>query len=526
MKFILSQQLRPATIGVAFLLVVVLLELVRVLTLNHGMLVYTLDDPYIHLAVAEMIAQGHYGINTGEFSAPSSSLFWPFLLAPFARYSYAPFVVNLIVSMGTVIVFTRVLRLSALKNTSPSSLLLSVMTIMFVLATNMVGLIFTGMEHSLQVFAVTLVGYGLILESERASATRWLWVWIAVLPLIRYECAAVSAAAFTYLIMRAQFRLVLISALILVIGIASFSVFLSSIGLDPLPSSVVAKSSVVQSGGALGRFVENLLTSIHHRQGVVLGVLGLILLFWFGWAKDKRKRQLALASLVAIGLHAIAGRYGWYHRYEIYVLAFGLMMVTHLTLPAFYRALDVDDAQNTRLLSSIGLVVAIGLVVGAPYIQILYSMPKASNNVYEQQYQMHRFVVQFYKKPVAVNDLGYVSYQNENHVLDLWGLGSQDALKARLKADKADWKDSLVEAAKVELIMIYEDWFEEIPKSWLKIGELHLGRGRVTPARSFVSFYVVNERVRAEVLKTIKSFRETLPDETKFILANEEAGGV
>ena len=45
-----------------------------------GHLVYTLDDPYIHLAVAESILEGGYGINTGEYASPSSSILWPFLL--------------------------------------------------------------------------------------------------------------------------------------------------------------------------------------------------------------------------------------------------------------------------------------------------------------------------------------------------------------------------------------------------------------------------------------------------------------
>src|SRR5687768_7918900 len=34
---------------------------------------YTLDDPYIHLALAENIAIGHYGIDPSESSAPASS---------------------------------------------------------------------------------------------------------------------------------------------------------------------------------------------------------------------------------------------------------------------------------------------------------------------------------------------------------------------------------------------------------------------------------------------------------------------
>ena len=36
------------------------------IVLADGHLVYALDDPYIHLAVAESILQGGYGVNMGE----------------------------------------------------------------------------------------------------------------------------------------------------------------------------------------------------------------------------------------------------------------------------------------------------------------------------------------------------------------------------------------------------------------------------------------------------------------------------
>ncbi|MDX1696293.1 MAG: hypothetical protein R3208_21185, partial [Ketobacteraceae bacterium] len=63
------------------------------------------------------------------------------------------------------------------------------------------------------------------------------------------------------------------------------------------------------------------------------------------------------------------------------------------------------------------------LFAGAPYVVNLVTVPIASNNIYQQQYQMHRFAVEYYNKPLAVNDLGYVSYNNDNYVLDLWGAG-------------------------------------------------------------------------------------------------------
>lgn len=42
---------------------------------------YTLDDPYIHLSLAENLLRGHYGVNLDEVASPSSSILYPFLLA-------------------------------------------------------------------------------------------------------------------------------------------------------------------------------------------------------------------------------------------------------------------------------------------------------------------------------------------------------------------------------------------------------------------------------------------------------------
>jgi len=86
----------------------VLLVLVGFMT--NWQFIYTLDDPYIHLALAKGISHFHYGINASEFSAPSSSILWPFLMAPFASlqgFWLVPLVVNLLCLTGTVLVLQR-----------------------------------------------------------------------------------------------------------------------------------------------------------------------------------------------------------------------------------------------------------------------------------------------------------------------------------------------------------------------------------------------------------------------------------
>ena len=70
-----------------------------------GVFEYPLDDVYIHLAMAEQIAGGGYGVNINEAASAASSPLYPFLLAPFAQDSIGrvmPFALNLIAMVGAV----------------------------------------------------------------------------------------------------------------------------------------------------------------------------------------------------------------------------------------------------------------------------------------------------------------------------------------------------------------------------------------------------------------------------------------
>jgi hypothetical protein len=132
-------------------------KLGAIVALSDGEFGYSLDDPYIHLALAEGIRRGEYGINPGEFASPSSSVLWPFLLVPFqttALAQIAPLLINLLATAGAVLALQQVLQRVARPSTRLEALMRAGGITLLSACLNLVPLALTGMEHSLQVLVV------------------------------------------------------------------------------------------------------------------------------------------------------------------------------------------------------------------------------------------------------------------------------------------------------------------------------------------------------------------------------------
>ena len=143
---------------------IVALLLLAILKLNHGAFTYSLDDPYIHLALSDQIRHGNYGINAGHHAAPSSSILFPFLLTAASGtplHPYLPLLFNLFALFLTIEIIRRLLSHLNLAQDRAGTALVSAGVILTIFFLNVIGIAFTGLEHSLHVASVAAVIYGL-----------------------------------------------------------------------------------------------------------------------------------------------------------------------------------------------------------------------------------------------------------------------------------------------------------------------------------------------------------------------------
>ena len=485
-----------ATLRWAFLgfLGVCALEVYAILQSNEGSLFYSLDDPYIHLALAEEIFRGNYGINPGEVCAPSSSILWPWLLAPFAPFSFfalVPLAYNLLASLASIALLQRLLTRAT--GQSPLWLLL-----LLSLELNLVGLAFTGMEHSLHVTLALLTLLGVV-ELQLTQRVSWyLWVACVVGVWVRYEHLALVGATSLLLFLSQQRRAavgVLLASLVVPLG---FGVWLRSQGLSWVPTSVLSKSSTSSSG--LGSVLEVLLKNLAEPRGALL-LLGLLLVAWLAIRQPQQARRLSLwVALVVVG-HLLFGRMGWFYRYEGYVFA-----ALFLTLPFSLRG---QEARRAWV-----LLWAV-LSLHGPLLALLLT-PRATNDIYLQQHQLHRFSTEFYQGPIAVNDIGQISLRNEQHILDLWGLASFEAAQL-IKTDRR-WAETLVRKYHIPVVAMYAELLKEPPLDWIELGSFRLNRANVTAASARVVLYATKDADLAAMRALTRRFLESLPAGTTYEL--------
>ena len=378
-----------------------------------------------------------------------------------------------------------------------------------VLGTALLGLAFTGMEHSLQVLLALLVALGLILDTKRDETPWWLILVAIIGPLIRYESLCLTAATIFYLIGRRRFGLATLCIVFTAGLLGGFSWFLHSMGLHALPNSVIVKTMIFKPDQSPLSFVNTFANNLLFRQGAVLaGAMLLLISFVFREQFAWKERLLASSITIAILGYLCFAPLGvsLFDRYDIF-----LVSTTFLVLVYLYRAPIHRFIQSASLLSFACQATLLLFIVAHPYLGALPHIFVAANNIYEQQYQMKRFAQEFYQGPVAVNDLGLVSYQSSHYVLDLWGLGSTDALKAKIHHEGPNWMDHLAKKHQVSVAMIYKDWFPQLPNNWIHVATLHLGRGRMTPSKPTVQFYVLDQERLPSIQTALMTFKQKLP---------------
>ncbi len=184
-----------------------------------GRLVFTIDDAYIHMAVARnFVENGVWGVTAESFTSAVSSIGWPLLLA----FAYAvggvgetaPLILNAFFALGVIVIADLIgRRMEA--GAVFRFLLLSVL----VLATPLAPIALLGMEHTFQIFTGLLLIAVVLPGGAKRPSRGALAAAAALTTLSRYEGLFLLAPLILLFLVRRR----LADALVLgIAGIPSF----------------------------------------------------------------------------------------------------------------------------------------------------------------------------------------------------------------------------------------------------------------------------------------------------------------
>jgi hypothetical protein len=474
--------------------------LIVALSRNGWVFEYPLDDVYIHLAMAEQIGRGGYGVNAAEYASAASSPLYPFLFAPFeatALQRWLPLVWN-IASLSLAAAL-----LGAAFGKSSLGRLGLVLALVAPLALSMNVTAYTGMENMAHGAASLAIVLGLwrFVATDRVGILLVLGVLFA--PAFRLEGLALAMAAGGVVLVLGRPRAGLGLMVLGILPVAAFAGFLTSLGLDPMPNSVSAKLGDAGDGP-----IENFVLNTRFRGGIFLFALSAVvaLISASTLTRYPRSAWFGLGISAAGMAHLAFGAIGWMDRYENYAV---LSQVAAMAL-----LLGAASPLTARV--ALAVVLAGGLYTYTPHMFRVYAWNVTA--IAAQQGEMARFAKEYLKAPIAVNDIGYVAWRNPDYVLDLWGLASADALGLRGSEPGQGWAGPLAKQHRVALAMVYDRWLgEAVPDSWAHLGKLTLDIPDAFIGGLAVSFYATDPTDAERLRSLIKEWEVSLPARAAFV---------
>ena len=209
---------------------------------------YALDDPYIHLALAQHLRHGFYGLNPGEYTSPSSSIVWPFLLVPFADgplRQWFPLILNVIPGvMLCCLVASFVPAWHRQVATAVGIWAWIALGPLLVFAADLPSLAHIGMEHSLQLLTVGICAFAVVEAYAGRKIPVWMLAAAACAPAIRYEDLIFTLVVVAACWLGGQRRAAMLTGIVALLPILAFGLFLHWHGLQFFPNSILAKSGV------------------------------------------------------------------------------------------------------------------------------------------------------------------------------------------------------------------------------------------------------------------------------------------
>jgi hypothetical protein len=280
-----------------------------------------------------------------------------------------------------------------------------------------------------------------------------------------------------------------------------------SFGHDFLPNSIVSKSDTTGDLG-LGALVRDPLFFLSKLGRdplvLVLALLAMLVVIWAWSGGPRRVAVPAAAFFVTVVLHRHFANFGWYERYQTYLIVVGIYLA--------FQLLAELTPQQFRTAAKVSLVLAV-VVLSATRIDLTVSAPRASSNTYRQRYQLGRFLEREYdKQPVATSELGYPSLFHEGPLVDVLGLGSHEVLDL---IEGPDWNDAamadLLEQEHVQVYSVFSE-YPIRPRGWQQVG-LCLLDERIVPGPTgrVLEFWAPPGAAARQLRRKLERFQSSLP---------------
>jgi hypothetical protein len=498
---------------------------------NNGHFVYSLDDAYIHMAMAKNLAlYGVWGVSKYQFASCSSSILWTLLLSffylIFGVNEIIPIILNII--FGLLVIFSSylILRRYKVKNIYIFFILISL-----IFVTPLPPLMFTGLEHVLHIWISILFVYfvseELVLSEPNKKNLVFIVLLAFLLPLVRYEGIVLVAATSFVFLFRGRWRSAALILILSFLPVFIFGIISIDNGWSFFPNSLLLKGNfpdVTSFGGFIKfiGFLYNLYIPPEYFPLVIAGsaVLAFVLYLAFRYRKKEifrlKTTYLLLLLTVNIVLYSVYSKSGWSYRYQSFLIALGIVIISIV----FFKHVFINAGKFIFIKISLSVIF---LLIPAVYFaavgfDLMRKTPVSSTNIYEQQYQMGHFLKKYYQnRSVALNDIGACNYFADINCLDLWGLSNLEISKKR-RAGILTVNDFREAAGKynADIAILYDSWFMNgdntmLPKEWIKVGEWKI-QNNVIAGDDVVSFYSISSKEEYDLTRNLKSYSDDLPE--------------